>query len=106
MTTASGGLGSAPRTISDSLRRLAAAVLGWRARRADARAKAICPVDDRAFTPLYSNGVCPLCGWAPDGYTYRAPLFAPYDRYWGAIAGIAAISAVMCIAVVIAYTRT
>ena len=77
-----------------------------RATRGDSRARAICPTDSWAFTPLYTNGSCPLCGWAPDGYAYRPPLFTPYERYWGALAGIAALSVVMCIAVVIAYTQS
>jgi hypothetical protein len=95
-----------PHRVADLGRRIRLAVAAILHRRANARAKAICPVDSRAFTPLYTNGECPLCGWKPDAYTYRAPLFAPYDRYWGALGGIVALSAVMAIVVVIAYTHS
>lgn len=73
--------------------------------RGDARAKAICPVDSWTFTPLYSDGHCPICGWAPEAYVYRPPLLAPYERYWGAMAGIVAVSLAMCLLVVSAYTH-
>jgi hypothetical protein len=74
-------------------------------RRADQRARAICPADSRAFTPQYTDGSCPLCGWVPDGYVYSKPFLAPYDRYWGALAGIAAISVIMAIVVAVAFAR-
>ncbi|HEV7677968.1 MAG TPA: hypothetical protein VGQ42_05335 [Candidatus Dormibacteraeota bacterium] len=73
--------------------------------RADRRARAVCPVDSWAFAPAYTDGRCPLCGWAPQGYVYSPPLLTPYDRYWAAMAGIAAISVIMLIAVVIAFSR-
>ncbi len=74
--------------------------------RVDARAQAICPVDSWAFTPLYTDGHCPLCGWVPEGYVYSPPPLTPYQRYWGAMAAIAAVSVVMCTVVVIAVTRS
>lgn len=77
-----------------------------RGRGADRHAQAICPVDSWAFTPLYTDGVCPLCGWTPEGYTYAAPPLTPYERYWGAMGGIAALSTVMCVAVIVALTRS
>ena len=90
------------RSITASvLKRIAAAGR----RRADAHAQAICPVDSWTFTPLYTDGSCPLCGWAPDGYEYAPPLLTPYDRYWGALGGIAALSVAMCVAVAIALTK-
>jgi hypothetical protein len=76
-----------------------------RRRRADARGKAICPVDSWTFTPLYTKGKCPLCGWQPEGYVYAPPFLAPYERYWGALGGILATSVLMCIVVVVAYTQ-
>jgi hypothetical protein len=96
---------SIPASVSRFASRSVTQVLSWRSRRADARARAICPVDSWTFTPLYTNGSCPLCGWKPEGYAYAPPALAPYDRYWGALAGIAGVSVVMCIAVLVAYTR-
>ncbi|HVH63179.1 MAG TPA: hypothetical protein VNA65_06220 [Candidatus Dormibacteraeota bacterium] len=26
-----------------------------------------CETDDWAFDPRYTNGKCPICGWAPEG---------------------------------------
>lgn len=79
---------------------------GARTTRGDARARAICPTDAWTFTPLYTNGSCPLCGWVPDGYVYKPPLLTPYERYWGALAGIATLSVVMCIVVILASTQS
>ena len=73
--------------------------------RADARAHAICPVDSWTFTPLYTDGACPLCGWVPEGYVYSSPPLTPYQRYWGAMGAIVAISVVMCIAVAVALVK-
>ena len=81
------------------------AIAAARQRRADAHAQAICPGDAWAFTPLYTDGACPLCGWKPEGYTYAAPLLTPYLRYWGALAGIAAMSVLMCIVVIVALLK-
>lgn len=82
------------------------AILGdMRQRRADGRARAICPTDSWAFTPLYTGGHCPLCGWTPDGYVHREPPLTSYDRYWGAMAAIAAVSVLMFVVVVVAATR-
>lgn len=85
------------------------AAVAWGAatqrRRADGRARAICPNDAWAFTPLYTDGACPLCGWVPDGYVYSPPFLTPYERYWGGMAGIAAMSVVMCITVVVALAK-
>jgi hypothetical protein len=89
----------------EAARRAPERLVAARQRRANARARAICPVDSWAFTPLYSNGRCPLCGWTPEGYEYAPPLLAPYERYWGALGGMVATSVVMCIVVVIAYAR-
>ena len=100
---------NALRSAGASLARAAGRVLdragGARQRRVDARARAVCPHDSWAFTPLYTDGACPLCGWVPEGYVYAPPLLTPYDRYWGALGGIAAVSVVMCVVVVVALTR-
>ena len=106
MSTGVSPAGSIPATLSKLGHRAVEAVRTLFGRRADAKARAICPVDSWAFTPLYSNGACPLCGWKPDGYVYRPPLLTPYERYWGALGGIVALSVVMAIFVITAYTQT
>jgi hypothetical protein len=91
--------------VNGFLDRLRSALEAVRSRRADRHAHAICPVDSWAFTPLYTGGHCPLCGWAPDGYVYSPPLLTPYERYWGAMGGIAAASLLMLIVVVVAVAH-
>ncbi|MHB8718228.1 MAG: hypothetical protein ACYDAC_04945 [Candidatus Dormibacteria bacterium] len=83
-----------------------AALAGAVRRRGDARVRAICPTDSWAFRPLYSNGRCPICGWRPNGYTYRPPLLTPYERYWAALAGIATVSVLMGVLVVVASAHS
>ena len=84
------------------MNRLVAALRAMWQRRLDQHARAICPVDSWAFTPLYTDGHCPLCGWAPDGYVHTKPPLTSYERYWGAMAGITAMSLLMLIVVVVA----
>jgi len=93
------------RAVNDVLDRLRTALQGARSRRADRHAHAICPVDSWAFTPLYTGGQCPLCGWQPDGYVYAPPLLTPFERYWGAMGAIAAVSLLMLVVVVVAVTH-
>ena len=97
--------GAGPRlaAITDAVARLREDVRNALERRRDARARAICPADALAFTPLYTRGRCPLCGWAPPGYEYRPPLMHRYDWYWGALAGMAAMSVVVGIVIVTIY---
>ena len=102
-TSSAGGVVHA---VASSLSKVIAAAGTLRARRADSRAHAICPVDDWAFTPLYTDGTCPLCGWNPPGYTHRAPALSRLDWYWAAMLGIVAVSAIMLIAVLSAYLGT
>jgi hypothetical protein len=90
------------RSLLRSLQERATAALH---RGADRRAQAICPVDSWAFTPLYTAGRCPLCGWTPEGYVYSPPPLTPYERYWGAMGGIVAISVLMAVVVGVALTR-
>lgn len=84
--------------------RLIAMLREMRQRRADRVARAICPGDSWAFTPLYTGGHCPLCGWTPEGYVHTPPPLTRYDRYWAGMAAIAAISVLMLIVVVVAAT--
>jgi len=97
------------RSLLTSLARLGGSAAGevtaLRGRRADRRAQVICPIDKRAFTPLYTDGACPLCGWAPDGYVHATPFLTPYDRYWGAMGAIAAVSVLMGVVVLVAFAK-
>src|SRR5207247_2218819 len=42
-------------------------------------AVATCPLDRWTFTPVYTDGECPLCGWQPPGIDATAPWFARID---------------------------
>ena len=75
----------------------------WHAEHVNARAHAICPVDDWTFTPLYTDGSCPLCGWQPPGYKLRTPALSRFDWYLAALVGIAAVSAIMLVTVLNAF---
>jgi len=84
---------------------LIAGLRALRQRRLDQRARAVCPADSWAFTPLYTGGQCPLCGWTPEGYSHTPPPLTRYERYWGAMAAIVAVSVLMFVVVVVAATR-
>ena len=100
---ASASAGGALHAVASALAKVATAPGSLRTRRADSRARAICPVDDWAFTPLYTDGACPLCGWEPPGYSHRSPAFSRLDWYWVAMLAIVLVSAIMLIAVLSAY---
>jgi hypothetical protein len=85
---------------------IAGALAAMRRRYADARARAVCPVDNLEFTPLYTDGHCPLCGWVPEGYHHTHPALSRYDRHWGALGAIAALSVVMLLVVVFVLSNT
>jgi len=36
-------------------------------------ARVVCPVDNWSFAPKFTNGVCPLCGYKPEGVEFHAP---------------------------------
>lgn len=93
-------------SVAAPLRSIMTALAESRRRRADAHAHAICPVDALEFTPLYTEGRCPLCGWIPEGYVYARSPLSRYERYWGAMGAIAVISLVMLLVVVFALTNS
>lgn len=47
------------------MRLLIASLTGRSATRSPARLR--CSADDWSFDPRYTNGRCPICGWAPEG---------------------------------------
>ena len=68
-------------------------------------ARVVCPVDDWSFAPKYTNGVCPLCGYKPEGVEFHAPFAARVDWFWPSMAFMFAASLAMGILVIIAYTH-
>jgi hypothetical protein len=79
------------------------AVLGRLRHRQDPQA--ICPVDQWAFTPRYTEGRCPLCDWqAPGGEAYAGR--SGRDLFWPGMAVLFLVSLVMGILVVLTYLRS
>jgi hypothetical protein len=60
-----------------------------------------CPTDELEFRPYFTEGVCPLCGWRPDG-SVAAPWTHRVDWVWIAFAGLLAVSVLMAIIVFVA----
>ena len=67
--------------------------------------RATCPNDDLTFTPRYTDGVCPLCGWRPEGIDVRPPLTARTDWFTASLALMLVVSIAMGILVAAVYTR-
>jgi hypothetical protein len=68
-------------------------------------ATAHCPLDDWTFTPRYTEGVCPLCSWRPEGALVAPPLSRRVDWFYPGLAALVVSSVVMLILVVLAYKR-
>jgi hypothetical protein len=67
--------------------------------------QAICPVDQWAFAPRYTEGRCPLCDWqAPGGEAYAG--HTGRDLFWPGMAVLLLVSLVMGILVVLTYLRS
>jgi len=64
-----------------------------------------CPTDNWDFVPRYTDGVCPLCGYRPEGAPITAPWSARVDWFWPTAAMFLVISVVMGILVLAAYNR-
>ena len=65
--------------------------------------RAHCPVDDWAFDPRYTEGVCPLCGWRPPGLAIEPPRFAEIDWFWPAVGAMLLASILMGVLALVAY---
>jgi len=65
-----------------------------------------CPNDDWDFAPRYTDGVCPICGWRPEGIDVTLPFAARIDWFWPAMGFAALVSVAMAIAVIVTYVRT
>jgi hypothetical protein len=66
--------------------------------------RATCPVDDWTFSPRYTDGVCPLCGYQPPGVDAVAwP--GPSDWFWPVFGTLVVSSLAMAVLVIVAYNR-
>lgn len=90
------------RRVGGGLRGLGTALAGWWGRD---RGRAICPVDDWAFAPRYTDGVCPLCGWQPPTATAKPGWRVGLDPLVGAVVLLLLASVAMGVVVVLAYQR-
>ena len=66
--------------------------------------KVICPTDGWGFDPRYTEGACPLCEWRPPGSAVRPPLLTRIDWFWPSLAALLAVSILMAMLVIHAYT--
>jgi hypothetical protein len=63
-----------------------------------------CPLDELRFRPFYSEGVCPICGWRPEGYTVARPWTHRAD--WALLAFLALVVASIVMAVIVIRVAT
>jgi hypothetical protein len=59
-----------------------------------------CPGDDFEFRPYYSDGVCPLCGWAPAGVIVGRPWSQRLDWLVVAVGALVLFAVLMTVLVV------
>ncbi|HVW34657.1 MAG TPA: hypothetical protein VHL53_19145 [Acidimicrobiia bacterium] len=64
-----------------------------------------CEFDDWTFSPRYTDGVCPLCGWRPAGAAEEPPLIERLDWFMLMLAAVVIASIVMGILVLHAYSQ-
>jgi len=74
-------------------------------RRPPMEARAVCPADHFEFSPRFTDGKCPLCGWLPFGGPVTLPWSARIDRFWVMLGALALVSIAMSVLVVLAYMR-
>jgi hypothetical protein len=67
--------------------------------------RATCPTDHLMFTPRYTDGACPLCGWRPEGMDIQPPLSVRMDWFWPSMGFLLACSVAMAILVIVLYNR-
>jgi hypothetical protein len=68
-------------------------------------ARVHCEFDDWDFAPQCTDGVCPLCGWQPEGIVVERPLSQRIDWFLVMLVVVVAASILMGVLVVRAYTR-
>ena len=63
----------------------------------------LCPVDGTWFRPLYTDGMCPLCGEPVAEEERGLPLFLRVDGFWLGLGALAVTSLVMTAIVLYTY---
>ena len=64
-----------------------------------------CAFDDWEFSPRYTDGVCPLCGWRPEGVAETLPLVQRLDWFLVTLVVVLVASILMGILVIRAYMQ-
>jgi len=64
-----------------------------------------CEFDDWDFAPRFTDGVCPLCGWRPEGIVVESSLVERLDWFMLMLVAVVIVSIVMGILVIYAYTQ-
>jgi hypothetical protein len=67
--------------------------------------QAHCEFDDWDFSPRFTDGVCPLCGWQPEGIVEETPLVQRLDWFMVMLVVVVVASLAMGILVIHAYTQ-
>lgn len=64
-----------------------------------------CPVDDWTFDARYTSGVCPVCGWTPEGGPISSPAWyqAVQKVDWGLVGLLALTVALIVLGVAAAH---
>jgi hypothetical protein len=78
----------------------------WLERRDSAETKVVCPIDQWAFRPRYTDGRCPICGWEAPSSVVRLPFSRRMDAFGWMLIAFGVASVVMLILVSVAYTRS
>jgi hypothetical protein len=64
-----------------------------------------CDFDDWDFAPRFTDGVCPLCGWRPDGVVEETPLVQRIDWFVVMLVVVVLASILMGVLVIRAYLQ-
>jgi hypothetical protein len=64
-----------------------------------------CEFDDWEFSPRFTEGVCRLCGWRPEGIVEGTPLVQRMDWFMVMLVAVVIASIVMGILVIHAYVE-
>ena len=63
----------------------------------------LCPVDGVLFRPYYTDGVCPVCMWAPPGAAIESPWWQRLDPVLTAFAATLGVSVIMVMVVLVVF---
>lgn len=66
--------------------------------------KAYCTNDDWVFDPRYTHGVCPICGWAPEGAPSAPRWLALVNRFdWDMVGLFLLADALVLLALIVVH---